>query len=68
MPSLSLPSPWSDLVEAYGGKKSFAKMIEVNESTVYRWAHRRTRLSKIIRRELIRLAEEKGIELNLANR
>ncbi|NQY01293.1 MAG: hypothetical protein HRT70_09265 [Flavobacteriaceae bacterium] len=64
MPALSLPKPWLELVEAYGGKKKFAKLIEVNESTIYRWAHRQTDISKLARIELKRLAKEKGIEFN----
>jgi hypothetical protein len=63
MPSpITLPKPWPEILKAYGGRKLFAEKLGVNENTIYRWAHKRSKMSLATRSEVIRLAKAKGIK------
>ena len=61
---ITLPSPWGALVVAYGGRKTFAKMLGVAEYTIYRWAHQQSKMSFITQKEIRRLAKRKGISIS----
>ncbi len=60
---VTLPAPWTEIVNAYGGRRSFAEKIGVSEITVYRWAHRKSKMSPATQREVIRLAKAKGLKI-----
>lgn len=60
---VTLPKPWTKIVNAYGGRRCFAEQMGVSEITVYRWAHKESKMSLATQKEVIRLAREKGIKI-----
>lgn len=60
---VTLPNPWTEIVNAYGGRRSFAEKIGVSEITVYRWAHKMSKMSSATQKEVIRLAKAKGLKI-----
>ena len=63
--TITLPEPWPEILLAYGGKKLFAEKIGVNEATIYRWAHKHSKMSLATQNEVKRLAKAKGIKVDI---
>ena len=60
--AITLPKPWPEILLAYGGEKFFAEKLGVNKTTIYRWAHKHSKMSLATQNEVKRLAKAKGIK------
>ena len=60
---VTLPKPWTEIVNAYGGRRFFAEKMGVSEITIYRWAHKESKMSLATQNEVMRLAKAKGLKI-----
>lgn len=52
---------WAELLDAVGGRGQLARLLEVAESTIYRWAAGESRPTSVVRDALNRIARQHGV-------